>query len=226
MRQRKPSGDLTIVSPSKKERKAIKADSFQSRPVFSRTHSAQVERQENRRATLEKIEGAGPNFLTKQIEALRYAIEREKGYPTRPVLREKFETIQKAAHDLREQLRDLRISAFFAEQEDDQEKRSPSKELLAELDWIANRATSILDLNPRKQGRRPPWYPADAQGPSPHELCALFIGMTLEIEGRWPGKRIARLIPPVRSCGRQPMDRLVAVAVGETRAQQAPGKVT
>jgi len=60
---------------------------------------------------------------------------------------------------------------------------------MAGLDWIVQSATSIIERNPPRQGRAVLYPDGSNRGPSPQQLCGLFIGMMWErLYGRWPVK--------------------------------------
>ena len=187
---RKQSGGLRIRKPTSKERREAERRRVEiglspnSLPIYKRSREAREAVAEQHRSESLRLN------LQKQIEALRYAIRSERSYPSRLELYRRFKIIEDSARLLLKELLDLRIAAFLAERDDQGVLDDVlSHEFMAGLELVAARTASTQTLKPRKPGRGK-WYPQSGDlGPSPQELCALFVGMTWERErGRWPPK--------------------------------------
>ena len=131
--------------------------------------------------------GEAPAWLTEALpklrDMLRFSIEREPVYPSRPELHRRLGAIEDAARLLIKEMPDLHILALLLAGDEQIENEN---ELFHGLRDMADRAA--LARKPRKQGRGAR-YPETAIGPSSMELCALMIAVAYyQAHRRWPGK--------------------------------------
>jgi hypothetical protein len=95
--------------------------------------------------------------------------------------------IENAAHLLKRELIDLRISALLSD--GDAERESWCLGMARDTQSLAQRIAQWRKRNPSKQGRGK-LYPAVASGPNPLEHCALIVSLLWHENLKyWPGQR-------------------------------------